>query len=177
MPSLSAGLLVYRVAVSGAVDVLIVHPGGPFWSKKDEGAWSVPKGEYEEGVDPLATAEREFAEEIGQGAPQGERIELGQIRQPSGKRVTVWAVEGDLDVAGATSNTFEMEWPRGSGTMREFPEVDRVEWVTAGEARVKLLKGQVPFIDRLTEALGAHSWPGSEPARDPSLLPGRSTPR
>jgi predicted NUDIX family NTP pyrophosphohydrolase len=157
VPRLSAGLLVYRISESGVVDVVIAHPGGPFWAKKDEGAWSVPKGEYEEGADPLAAAEREFAEEIGQPAPAGARIELGEITQPGGKRVTVWAVQGDLDVSGARSNSFEMEWPKGSGRVMEFPEVDRVEWVAAGLARVKLLHGQVPFIDRLMEAVGDRS--------------------
>jgi predicted NUDIX family NTP pyrophosphohydrolase len=154
LPLLSAGLLVYRISGSRVVEVLIAHPGGPFWAKKDEGAWSVPKGEYEEGADPLAAADREFAEEIGRPAPEGARLELGEIRQPSGKRVTAWAVEGDLTISHARSNTFEMEWPKGSGTRREFPEVDRVEWVTAAIARVKLLKGQVPFIDRLVAAIG-----------------------
>ncbi len=164
MPALSAGLLVYRISGSGVVEVLIAHPGGPYWSKKDEGAWSVPKGEYAAGADPLAAAEREFAEEIGQAAPAGARIDLGEIRQPGGKRVTVWAVHGDLDLSDARSNTFEMEWPRGSGKMREFPEVDRVEWVAASSARVRLLKGQVPFIDRLMDAVGARSGAVSEGA-------------
>jgi predicted NUDIX family NTP pyrophosphohydrolase len=154
VPLPSAGLLVYRVSDSEVIETLIVHPGGPFWARKDEGAWSVPKGEYDDGTDPLAAAEREFEEEIGQRAPAGERVELGEVRQSGGKRVTAWAVEGDVDVAHITSNTFEIEWPRGSGRRREFPEVDRAEWVTAATARVKLLKGQVPFIDRLMQAVG-----------------------
>jgi predicted NUDIX family NTP pyrophosphohydrolase len=166
VPALSAGLLVYRISGSGVVEVLIAHPGGPYWSKRDEGAWSVPKGEYAEGADPLAAAEREFAEEIGYPAPAGERIDLGEIKQAGGKRVTVWAVHGDLDLSGAQSNTFEMEWPRGSGKVREFPEVDRVEWVAASGARVRLLKGQVPFIDRLMDAVGERSGAVSEGAAD-----------
>jgi predicted NUDIX family NTP pyrophosphohydrolase len=150
-------LLVYRVTGADAVEVLIVHPGGPFWAKKDAGAWSIPKGEYEEGDDALATAFREFREEIGQAPPGREPAPLGELTQPCGKRVTAWAVEGDVDVTHATSNTFELEWPRGSGTIREFPEVDRVEWVTVTGARKKLLKGQVPFLDRLVELIdGRH---------------------
>jgi predicted NUDIX family NTP pyrophosphohydrolase len=151
----SAGLLLYRVRVDGAVEVLIGHPGGPFWARKDEGAWSVPKGEYEETDDALGAAYREFAEEVGHPAPapMAEAVPLGEVRQSSGKRVSVWAVEGDLDVSDAVSNTFEMEWPRGSGRMREFPELDRVEWVRLDRARVKLLKGQVPFLDALSTEL------------------------
>ncbi len=151
VPKRSAGLLVYRIAPSGEVEVLIVHPGGPFWAKKDAGAWSVPKGEYEEGDDARATALREFREEIGRDSPSGEPIPLGELTQPGGKRVTVWAVEGDVDVTHSTSNTFEMEWPRGSGRFQAFPEVDRVEWVLVGRARAQLLRGQVPFLDRLMD--------------------------
>lgn len=151
VPKRSAGLLVYRITPSGVVEVLIVHPGGPFWAKKDAGAWSVPKGEYEEGDDARATALREFREEIGQDSPGGEPIPLGELTQPGGKRVTAWAVEGDLDVTHSTSNTFEMEWPRGSGRFQAFPEVDRVEWVPVGRARAQLLKGQVAFLDRLMD--------------------------
>jgi predicted NUDIX family NTP pyrophosphohydrolase len=154
VPKRSAGLLVYRITPSGVVEVLIVHPGGPFWTKKDAGAWSFPKGEYEEGDDPRATAFREFREETGRDAPAGEAIPLGELTQPGGKRVTAWAVEGDLDVSDSTSNTFEMEWPRGSGRLQAFPEVDRVEWVPVARARAQLLKGQVPFLDRLTERVG-----------------------
>jgi predicted NUDIX family NTP pyrophosphohydrolase len=146
-------LLVYRATDAGAVEVLIVHPGGPFWAKKDAGVWSIPKGEYEEGDDALATALREFEEEIGQDPPSTEPLPLGELTQPGGKRVTAWALVGDVDVAHTTSNTFEIEWPRGSGTIRAFPEVDRVEWVTVATARTKLLKGQVPFLDRLMEDL------------------------
>ena len=153
MPKYSAGLLVYRFTVEGALEVLIVHPGGPFWMHKDEGAWSIPKGEYEPPEEALLAAEREFVEELGQFPPQGERIELGELRLPSGKRLVVWAVEGVLDVAEVTSNEFELEWPPHSGLMRSFPEVDRAAWVSAEEARRKLSNGQQLFIDRLVDIL------------------------
>lgn len=145
----SAGLLLYRVSDDGVVEVLLTHPGGPFWARKDDRAWSIPKGEYEDDEDPLAAAYREFREEIGFDPPAVEPTSLGERRQPSGKRVVAWALQGDLDVTHAVSNTFEIEWPRGSGTMREFPEVDRVEWMPVADARSKLLKGQVPFLDEL----------------------------
>jgi predicted NUDIX family NTP pyrophosphohydrolase len=161
MVARSAGLLLYRITTAGVVEVLLAHPGGPFWLRKDEGAWSVPKGEYDPEADALATAFREFREETGHDAPASEVIPLGEVRQPSGKVVTAWAVRGELDVTQATSNTFEMEWPHGSGTMREFPEVDRLEWVSVEVARTKLLKGQVPFLDRLTEGIVSRK-------RDPS---------
>ena len=153
MVARSAGLLLYRVSDGDVIEVLLAHPGGPFWARKDAGAWSIPKGEYEPSDDPLAAAQREFGEEIGMNPPAGDPVPLGERRQPSGKWVTVWALTGDLDVTGATSNTFEIEWPRGSGTVREFPEVDRVEWMTLEQARGKLLKGQVPFLDALVEML------------------------
>jgi predicted NUDIX family NTP pyrophosphohydrolase len=145
---LSAGLLLFR-ARDGVVEVLIAHPGGPFWARKDEGAWSIPKGEYADAEDPWAAAQREFFEELGLRAPAGPRIDFGSLKQPSGKVVTAYAVEGDLDVIGTRSNTFEMEWPRGSGRMREFPEIDRVGWFAVAQARTKLLKGQRAFLDRL----------------------------
>ncbi|OBG36821.1 NTP pyrophosphohydrolase [Mycobacterium alsense] len=145
---LSAGALLYR-ARDGVVEVLIAHPGGPFWARKDEGAWSIPKGEYTEGEDPWTVARREFHEELGLPVPDGPRTDLGALRQPSGKVVTVFAVRADLDVTDTHSNTFEMEWPKGSGRMREFPEVDRVGWFAVARARTKLLKGQRPFLDRL----------------------------
>lgn len=148
MPKLSAGVLVYR-CVDGVVEVLIAHPGGPFWARKDDGAWSIPKGEYSDGEDPWEVARREFLEELGLAVPAGPRIDFGALKQPSGKVITAFAVEADLDVADAHSNTFELEWPRGSGRMREFPEVDRVGWFTVARARTKLLKGQRPFLDRL----------------------------
>jgi predicted NUDIX family NTP pyrophosphohydrolase len=143
--------LLYRLSAEGVVEVLLAHPGGPFWARKDAGAWSIPKGEYDPGEDALATARREFREEVGFDPPPSDPVSLGERRQPSGKRVSAWAIRGDLDLSGATSNTFEIEWPRGSGTMREFPEVDRVEWMPAAVARTKLLKGQVPFLEALVE--------------------------
>ncbi len=155
MVAKSAGLLLYRISAEGVVEVLLAHPGGPFWARKDAAAWSIPKGEYEPTEDALATAQREFREEVGLDPPAGDPVPLGELRQPSGKWVTAWAVAGDLDVTHASSNTFEIEWPRASGTMREFPEVDRVEWMPVSVARHKLLKGQVPFLEMLMETLRA----------------------
>jgi predicted NUDIX family NTP pyrophosphohydrolase len=148
VPKLSAGLLLYRVR-DGAVEVLIAHPGGPFWVRKDDGAWSIPKGEYVLGDDPWAAAQREFEEEVGSAPPVGPRIDLAPVKQPGGKVVTAFAVPGDLDPANARSNTFDLEWPRGSGQMRSFPEVDRVEWFPVAQARGKLLKGQLALLDQL----------------------------
>jgi predicted NUDIX family NTP pyrophosphohydrolase len=148
VPKLSAGLLLYRVR-DGVVEVLIGHPGGPFWARKDDGAWSIPKGEYTDGDDPWAAAQREFEEEVGLVPPAGPRIDLGPVKQPSNKVVTTFAVQGDLDVTDAHSNTFELEWPRGSGQIRVFPEVDRVDWFSVAQARTKLLKGHRPFLDHL----------------------------
>jgi predicted NUDIX family NTP pyrophosphohydrolase len=153
MGATSAGLLLYRISPVGAVEVLIAHPGGPFWARKDDAAWSVPKGEYLAGEDPLHAAYREFEEEVGLGVPEGAVVFLGERRQPGGKRVSVWALQADLDVTHSSSNTFSIEWPRGSGRLREFPEVDRVEWVSIGQARRKLVRGQAPFIDALLAAM------------------------
>ena len=153
MPKLSAGLLLYRTAAEGEVQVLLVHPGGPIWARRDGGAWSIPKGEYAEGEDPLGRAEVEFEEELGSRAPGGERVDLGEVRQAGGKRVRAWAAAGDLDADATTSNTFDMEWPRGSGVMQSFPEVDRAGWFSVEEARTKLIAGQVPLLDRLLDAL------------------------
>jgi predicted NUDIX family NTP pyrophosphohydrolase len=154
MPKLSAGLLVYRRRDGAAVEVLLVHPGGPFWARKDEGAWSIPKGEYEAGEDPLAVASREFAEELGIEPPDlADPMPLGELRQPSGKRVSAWAVEGDVDVTEIRSNTFPMEWPPRSGRTAEFPEVDRAGWFDVEAARRKVLRGQAAFLDRLADAL------------------------
>ncbi|HXQ62074.1 MAG TPA: NUDIX domain-containing protein [Acidimicrobiales bacterium] len=150
---MSAGLLVYRKSDAGVLEVLVVHPGGPLWSNKDDGAWSIPKGEVEGDADPEATADREFAEEIGAAAPSGPRIDLGQVTQRSGKRVRAWAVAGDLDVTVVRSNTFEIEWPRGSGRIRSFPEVDAAAWFTVADARRKLIAAQGAFLDRLAAAL------------------------
>jgi predicted NUDIX family NTP pyrophosphohydrolase len=153
MAKRSAGILMYR-GEGPSIEVLLVHPGGPFWARKDDGAWSIPKGEYDEGEDPLTCAMREFEEELGSPTPQGRAyIELGEIVQPSRKRIIAFAVEGDFDPARLKSNLFKMEWPAKSGGMRSFPEVDRAEWFTPDEARVKLLRGQVPFIDRLLQRL------------------------
>ncbi len=155
MAAKSAGLLLYRISPEGVVEVLIAHPGGPFWARRDDAAWSVPKGEYLAGEDAQVAAYREFEEEVGLAAPGGAAVFLGERRQPGGKLVSVWRLEGDLDVTGASSNMFELEWPKGSGTVQEFPEVDRVEWVPVDRARRKLLKGQVPFLDALLGAVAA----------------------
>lgn len=154
MPKLSAGLLLYRVC-DGVVEVLLAHPGGPFWARKNQGAWSIPKGEYADGDDPWLAARREFSEEIGLAVPAGPRIDFDPIKQPSGKVVTVFAVGADLDITDACSNTFELEWPKGSGKLREFPEVDRVCWFPVAQARVKLLQGQRVILDRLMGHLAA----------------------
>jgi len=153
----SAGLLLYRFGDEGALELLIVHPGGPFWARKDDGAWSVAKGEYEPGEDPADAANREFAEELGREPPDGVRIDLGELRQPSGKLVHVWAVEGDLDADRIVSNELELEWPPGSGERKSFPEVDRASWVSVADAKRKLLKGQAGFVDRLVTMLQEHT--------------------
>ena len=153
MPKRSAGVLLYRVA-DGSVEVLIGHPGGPFWAKKDEGSWSIPKGEYLEDEDPWKAAQREFAEELGKQVPNGPRIDIPALKQPGGKIITAFAVCGDLDLDGTVSNTFTLEWPKGSGNVREYPEIDRAEWVSVAEARSKLLKGQRPLLDQLLDAIG-----------------------
>ena len=153
MSKRSAGILLYR-GRGEELNLLLVHPGGPFWAKKDEGAWSIPKGEYDEGEDPLAVARREFEEELGSPAPPGDIIDLGELVQPSRKLITAFAVAGDFDTSRLRSNLFELEWPPRSGRMQSFPEVDRAEWFTLEEARAKILPGQRPFIDRLLERLG-----------------------
>jgi predicted NUDIX family NTP pyrophosphohydrolase len=152
VPVRSAGILLYRRGSEGP-EVLLVHPGGPFWTRRDEGAWSIPKGEYADGEDAMAAARREFEEETGTAPPPGALVELGEIRQRSGKRVTAWAAEGDLDPAAVVSNTFSLEWPPRSGRMQEFPEVDRAGWFGADEARRRLVPAQAAFIDRLLERL------------------------
>jgi predicted NUDIX family NTP pyrophosphohydrolase len=154
MPKLSAGLLVYR-PTRGAWEVLLVHPGGPYWARRDDGAWSIPKGEYASGEDPLGVAIREFREELGNDPPkEGSPVFLGELRQAGGKRVRAWALAGDLDVATVRSNTFTMEWPPGSGRSREFPEVDRAGWFGLEDARRKLVAGQTGFLGRLSELVG-----------------------
>jgi predicted NUDIX family NTP pyrophosphohydrolase len=152
VPARSAGILLFRRGAAG-LEVLLVHPGGPFWARKDLGAWSIPKGEHDDDEAPLDCARREFAEETGTALPEGELVELGEIRQKSGKRVAAWAAEGDLDPATVRSNTFELEWPPRSGRRQEFPEVDRAEWFGLDAARERLLPAQVEFLDRLAAAL------------------------
>ncbi|GAB2771690.1 NUDIX domain-containing protein [Amycolatopsis magusensis] len=147
----SAGLLLYRGGAAHT-EVLLGHMGGPFWARKDEAAWSVPKGEQEPDEEPLAAARREFEEELGLPVPAGEHVALGEVRQ-SGKVVTVFALEADLDPALAVPGTFEMEWPPRSGRMQEFPEMDRFEWFELAEAERKLVKGQRAFLGRLAERL------------------------
>ena len=155
MAVLSAGILLYRVTDAAEPEVWIAHMGGPFWARKDAAAWSIPKGEYRQGEDPFEAARREFAEEIGVPAPAADYLLLGEFRQPSGKVVTVFAAEADLAVSEVVSNTFELEWPTGSGRLRAFPEVDDARWVGLAEARVKLVRGQVPVLDALAEVLRA----------------------
>jgi predicted NUDIX family NTP pyrophosphohydrolase len=147
----TAGLLLFRVKAS-AVEVLLVHPGGPFWARKDNGAWSIPKGGIEEHEDPLQAARREFTEETG-GAVTGEFIELTPLRQASGKLVHAWAVQANFDPSALRSNSFSMEWPPRSGRQAEFPEVDRAAWFSLEHARVKILKGQAGFLDQLQRKL------------------------
>ncbi|HET7231134.1 MAG TPA: NUDIX domain-containing protein [Longimicrobium sp.] len=153
MPKTSAGLLMYR-RLPGGVEIFLVHPGGPFWARKDAGAWSIPKGEYVPGEDPLDAARREFTEETGI-VPEGEFVELGVVKQAGGKIVTAWAFEGDCDPADIRSNNFTMEWPPRSGRQQEFPEVDRAEWFGLETASEKILKGQLPFLGRLADLLGS----------------------
>ena len=148
----SAGILLFRDR-AGRLEVLLVHPGGPFWAKKDAGAWTIPKGAIEEGEEPLAAARREFEEETGT-RPVGEALPLSPRRQPGGKLVLAWAVRGDLDATAVTSTSFTMEWPPRSGRQQEFPEVDRAGWFALDEARVKILKGQAPFLDDLQRRVG-----------------------
>ena len=185
---------------AGGAEVLLVHPGGPFWAKKDAGAWSIPKGELADGEDPRAGAIREFAEELGSPPPEAELVDLGECRQRGGKVVTAFAAEGDLDPARVRSNTFELEWPPRSGRRREFPEIDRADWFPLEQAREKLLAAQTVFIDRLVDHLAtrqagaaalpdreAHRWcddpsdvdrrdltaSGGDSVRTPRRLPGR----
>jgi predicted NUDIX family NTP pyrophosphohydrolase len=148
----SAGILLYRRR-DGAVEVLLVHPGGPLWARRDAGAWSIPKGEYDQGEDPLAVALREFEEETGQRPPAESLVALGEVRQRGGKVVSAWAAPGDLDPEAITSNTFTLEWPPRSGVRREFPEVDRAGWFDPPTAREKLLAAQAELVDRLLAVL------------------------
>ena len=152
MPS-SAGILLYRIA-DGEPEVLLVHPGGPFWARKDAGAWSIPKGEHSDDEDAQACALREFEEETGTALTPAALPDLGTVRLKSGKLVTAWAVEGDLDADAITSNTFELEWPPRSGRTQEFPEVDRAGWFGLEDAREKVNPAQGAFLDRLRDRLG-----------------------
>jgi predicted NUDIX family NTP pyrophosphohydrolase len=150
----SAGILLHRHR-EDRLEVLLVHMGGPLWARKDDGAWSIPKGEYTEAEDPLDAARREFAEELGVPVPDGRSTALGEVKQSGGKVVTAWAVEADLDVSAVVSNTFTMEWPRGSGRLADFPEIDRAEWCSIDTARRLLVRAQVEFLDRLLGAVNS----------------------
>ncbi|MET8576706.1 NUDIX domain-containing protein [Streptomyces sp. NPDC005012] len=154
----SAGLLLHRRGADGRVEVLLGHMGGPFFARREAGAWTIPKGEYDEDEEPWAAARREFREELGLEPPDGPAVPLGEVRQAGGKRVTVWAVEADLDPAAVVPGTFELEWPRGSGRTRVFPELDRVAWLPVDRAAGLVVKAQAEFLRRLAE----HSH-GSEP--------------
>lgn len=148
----SAGILLYRRVPHG-LEFLLVHPGGPFWARKDDGAWSIPKGEYETGEDPLEAALREFEEEIGT-RPEGREVPLTPIRQKAGKVVAAWAIEGDVDPVAIHSNTFTMEWPPRSGRMQSFPEIDRAEWFPLDRARTRINAAQLPLLEELAAMLG-----------------------
>jgi predicted NUDIX family NTP pyrophosphohydrolase len=152
MPKVSAGLLLWRRR-GGAVEAFLVHPGGPFWARKDEGAWSIPKGEAEPGEDLLTRARQEFTEETGVTA-EGNFVALAPVKQKGGKLVHAWAVEGDCDAEAIRSNTFTLEWPPRSGRMREFPEIDRAAWFALDEARRRILASQVPVLDQLAAQIG-----------------------
>jgi predicted NUDIX family NTP pyrophosphohydrolase len=156
MPVRSAGILLWRRSAPGALEVLIGHMGGPFWSRKDAGAWSLPKGEYDESEPPLQAALREFTEELGVALPidPADLVELGEVRQPSGKRLVVWAGQGELDTGTIVPGTFHIEWPPRSGKQAEFLELDRVEWSTVDDARDRLVVGQRSFLDRLLDRIG-----------------------
>jgi predicted NUDIX family NTP pyrophosphohydrolase len=153
MPKKSAGLLLYRQNSETGLEVLLVHPGGPFWRNKDDGAWTIPKGEFTDDEDPLEAAKREFKEETGSAAPDGNYISLAPIKQKNGKLVYAWAAEGDFDTASLESNLFTMEWPPKSGRMQEFPEVDRADWFAAETAKRKMLSGQPALVDELLQRL------------------------
>ena len=156
---LSAGILLYRLGSgdvpSGGLEVLLGHMGGPFWSRKDAGAWTIPKGEHDLDEDPLDAAKREFREEIGIPVPASSFLPLGSVRQSGGKIVTVWAARGDLDATATVSGSFTMEWPPRSGVLREYPELDRTAWLPPDRARELVIRAQATFVDRLLAALGA----------------------
>jgi len=144
----SAGIVLFRRTPDG-IEVLLGHMGGPFWAKKDEGAWSIPKGEHTDDEEPIAAARREFTEELGLPVPEGEFVHLGEVRQPGGKIITVWALEGELDPSEVVPGTFEMQWPPRSGRMQQFPELDRVQWFDLGTAARKIVAAQQALLDRL----------------------------
>jgi predicted NUDIX family NTP pyrophosphohydrolase len=152
---LSAGILLFRKREL-TLQLFLVHPGGPFWRNKDSGAWSIPKGEYEQGEDALEAAKREFREETGIEA-DGEWLPLGEIKQPSGKWIAAWALEGDCSPSAVRSNMFRMEWPPKSGRQQEFPEIDRADWFSVNEAKKRIVKGQVGFIDRVVALTSANA--------------------
>lgn len=149
----SAGILLYRWDPAAQLEVWIAHMGGPFWARKDSHAWSIPKGEYTEDEDPLMAARREFAEEMGTPAPPADYMDLGTFRQPSGKVITAFAAEWDFQPDGIVSNTFPLEWPKGSGIINQYPEIDDARWFSEPEARTKLVKGQLPILDALVQRL------------------------
>jgi predicted NUDIX family NTP pyrophosphohydrolase len=152
----SAGLLLYRRAGDGRLEVMLGHMGGPYWARKESAAWSIPKGQCEPGESAIETARREFEEEIGQPPPAGEPVALGDVRQSGGRKtVEAWAIEGDLDVSEIESTPFEMEWPPRSGKLREFPEFDRAAWFDVDAARERIVKAQAAFLDRLVELAAA----------------------
>ncbi len=153
MPVRSAGILLYRHGAAGGLELWIAHMGGPFWAGKKAHSWSLPKGEYQAGEDPLAAALREFTEEIGTPPPAADYVLLGEFRQPSGKLITAFTAEAEFAPAQISSNTFPLEWPRGSGTIQDFPEIDDARWVTEADARGKLVKGQLPIVDALLQHL------------------------
>ncbi len=164
----SSGLLLFRRSPDGVVEVLIGHMGGPFWANQREHAWSVPKGLHDDGEhDHLTVAIREFKEEMGSPPPEGPSVDLGAVRSGS-KTITVFARDGDFDAESAVSNTFHLEWPRGSGQIQEFPEIDEAAWKSVAEARSLLTKGQVPFLDRLIDHLGVVDPPGTEEPLSPT---------
>ncbi|MBT2512450.1 NUDIX domain-containing protein [Arthrobacter sp. ISL-30] len=150
----SAGILLYRLNATAQVEFWIAHMGGPFWAHKDDRAWSIPKGKYLDDEDPLVAARREFAEEMGTPAPSADYELLGNFRQPSGKIITVFTAETDFQPERIVSNTFPLEWPKGSGVVGDFPEIDDAGWFSEAEARTKLVKGQQPILDALIKQLG-----------------------
>jgi predicted NUDIX family NTP pyrophosphohydrolase len=161
MPKQSAGIVLFRRR-GEQLEVLLGHSGGPFWQRRDAGAWSIPKGEYDDGEAALAAARREFSEELGLPVPEGPAISLGCIKQKNGKVVTAWAVEGDLAPDSITPGTFPLEWPKGSGRIVDFPEVDRVAWFDPDEARGRMIAGQAALLDRLLEVVSREGWVARE---------------